>query len=228
MPVVGSATCAGPNCLERDFRIINRILIEDTTFGRHVSGNLTLRGTVRARRLMMLGGKMAWLSRSFVRKRVISLATTTSLAVASLVMAHGPTSAHRIHQTMPIQYVADWHDNSDEAPFLSENEAAMNKMMTDMRVKPSGDVDRDFVAMMVPHHQGAVDMAKAELAYGHNEALRRLAQEIVVNQDQEISAMRRAVGDKSPAGSPAQPAAGSSPSSMSQPMMGMSPDAMAH
>jgi uncharacterized protein (DUF305 family) len=173
---------------------------------------------------------MTWFSRSFVRRRVISLATTTSLAVASLVMTHGPTSAHRIHQTMRIQYVADWHESSDDAAFLSENEAAMNKMMTDMRVKPTGDVDRDFVAMMVPHHQGAIDMAKAELAYGHNEVLRRLAQEIVVNQDQEISAMRRAVGDKSPspAGSPAQPAAGSSPSSMSQPMMGISSDAMVH
>jgi hypothetical protein len=184
----------------------------------------------RARTLTMFGGNMTLFSRSFVRKRVISLATTTSLAGASLVMAHGPTSAHRIHQTMPIQYAADWRGNSDEAPFLSENEAAMNKMMTDMRVKPTGDVDRDFVAMMVPHHQGAVDMAKAELAYGHNEVLRRLAQEIVVNQGQEISAMRRAVGDKLPAaaGSPAQPAAGSSPSTMSQPMMGMSPDAMVH
>jgi uncharacterized protein (DUF305 family) len=107
---------------------------------------------------------MTWFSRSFIRKRVISLATTASLAATSLVMAHGPTSAHRIHQTMPIQYVADWHGNSGEAPFLSENESAMNKMMADMRVKPTGDVDRDFVAMMVPHHQGAVDMRRPNLA----------------------------------------------------------------
>jgi ribosomal protein L16 Arg81 hydroxylase len=179
----------------------------------------------------MVGGKMAWFSRSFIRKRVISLAATSSLALMSLVMAHGPTAAHRIRQTMPVQYVADWHDSSDEAAFLSENQAAMKKMMADMTVKPTGDVDRDFVAMMVPHHQGAVDMAKAELAYGHNEVLRRLAEEIVVNQEQEISAMRRAVGDKLPAqaGSPAQPAAGSSRSTKSQQMMmGMSPDAMAH
>jgi uncharacterized protein (DUF305 family) len=62
---------------------------------------------------------------------------------------------------------------SEEQPFLSENAAAMSKMMADMTIKPTGDVDRDFVAMMVPHHQGAVDMAKAELQYGHNERLRR-------------------------------------------------------
>jgi hypothetical protein len=50
---------------------------------------------------------------------------------------------------------------TQENPFLSENATAMKKMMTDMMIKPSGDVDRDFVEMMVPHHQGAVDMAKA-------------------------------------------------------------------
>jgi uncharacterized protein (DUF305 family) len=71
-------------------------------------------------------------------------------------------------------------------------------MMADMAVKPTGDVDRDFVAMMVPHHQGAVDMAQAELRYGHNEQLRRLAQEIVTNQQREIAVMRDAFGESSP------------------------------
>jgi uncharacterized protein (DUF305 family) len=60
-----------------------------------------------------------------------------------------------------------------EAPFLAENKSAMTKMMAAMEIKPSGDVDRDFVAMMVPHHQAAIDMAQAELRYGHNEKLRR-------------------------------------------------------
>jgi uncharacterized protein (DUF305 family) len=82
----------------------------------------------------------------------------------------------------------------EEAPFLAENDAAMNKMMAEMEITPSGDVDADFVAMMVPHHQGAIDMAKAELRYGHNEQLRRIAQEIIVTQQQEIAAMRVALG----------------------------------
>jgi uncharacterized protein (DUF305 family) len=55
-------------------------------------------------------------------------------------------------------------------------------------------VDGDFVAMMVPHHQGAIEMAQAELRYGRNEQLRRLAQEIIVTQRQEIVAMRLSVG----------------------------------
>jgi hypothetical protein len=68
-------------------------------------------------------------------------------------------------------------------------------MMMSMKIEPSGDVDRDFVAMMVPHHQGAIDMAQAELRYGRNEQLRRLAQEIIVTQQQEIVVMRRALGE---------------------------------
>ena len=83
--------------------------------------------------------------------------------------------------------------NDDEAPFLAESAAAMSKMMKAMDVKPRGDVDKDFVATMVPHHQGAIEMAQAELRHGHNEQLRRIAQEIVVEQQQEIAAMRLAV-----------------------------------
>jgi uncharacterized protein (DUF305 family) len=84
----------------------------------------------------------------------------------------------------------------DEKPFLAENQAAMMKMMAAMKVKPTGDIDRDFVDMMVPHHQGAIDMARAELRYGHNEELRRIAQGIVDSQQPEIAAMRRAAGER--------------------------------
>lgn len=91
----------------------------------------------------------------------------------------------------------------DERAFLAENDTAMSRMMDDMSIKPSGDVDRDFVAMMVPHHQGAIDMAQAELRYGHNEQLRRIAQEIVVEQQQEIVAMRLALGQPLPSAAPA-------------------------
>lgn len=102
---------------------------------------------------------------------------------------------------------------ADERPFLRENSAAMDRMMAGMAVKPTGDVDADFVAMMIPHHQGAIDMAMAELRYGKNEQLRRLAQEIVVDQQQEIVTMRLALGQPLPASAPAPtqaPAAGSS------------------
>jgi uncharacterized protein (DUF305 family) len=87
---------------------------------------------------------------------------------------------------------------ADEAPFLAENSAAMDTMMAGMNVKPTGDVDADFAAVMIPHHQGAIDMAVAELRYGKNEQLRRIAQEIIVEQQQEIAAMHLALGQKLP------------------------------
>lgn len=88
--------------------------------------------------------------------------------------------------------------DSIEAAFATENDAAMTKMMNAMEIRPSGDVDRDFAAMMIPHHQGAIDMAQAELRYGSNEQLRRIAQEIIVEQLQEITAMQLALGQEPP------------------------------
>jgi len=88
--------------------------------------------------------------------------------------------------------------SAGEAPYLAENVSAMTKMMIDMGIRPSGDVDADFVAMMVPHHQGAIEMARAELRYGRNKPLRRMAQEIIVTQLQEITAMRLSLGQALP------------------------------
>jgi len=92
---------------------------------------------------------------------------------------------------------------SVQAPFVAENDAAMRRMMAAMSITPSGDVDADFVALMVPHHQGAIDMAQAELRHGRNEQLRRIAQEIIVSQMQEIAAMKLAIGEQVPTSAPA-------------------------
>jgi len=78
----------------------------------------------------------------------------------------------------------------------------MTKMMIDMGIRPSGDIDADFVAMMVPHHQGAIEMAQAELRHGRNEPLRRMAQGIIVTQLQEITAMRMSLGQPLPPSAP--------------------------
>jgi hypothetical protein len=55
---------------------------------------------------------------------------------------------------------------------------------------------------MVPHHQGAIEMAQAELRYGRNEPLRRMAQEIIITQLQEITAMRLSLGQPLPPSTP--------------------------
>lgn len=70
--------------------------------------------------------------------------------------------------------------------------AGMTKMNQDMSAAPmTGDADRDFVAMMIPHHQGAIDMARVELQYGKDPSMRRLAKNIVAAQKKEIAEMQR-------------------------------------
>lgn len=56
-------------------------------------------------------------------------------------------------------------------------------------IEPSGDNDIDFVKLMLPHHQAAIDMAKAELLNGKDPQMRRLAQEIITDQQSEIELM---------------------------------------
>ena len=134
------------------------------------------------------------MSSSFTR----SIAShVTAIAVGAVVATGLLTTANR-------QSFADYLSaicakslrsaSAGEGPYLAENVSAMTKMMSDMTIQPSGDVDTDFVAMMVPHHQGAIEMAQAELRYGKNEPLRRMAQEIIVTQLEEIAAMRLALG----------------------------------
>lgn len=133
-------------------------------------------------------GVMTSLSGKFPRPGLATAIFGTRLLVAfatpSLVFAH---DTHPTGQPAAL--------SADESAFLKENDAAMTKMMNDMAAKPTGDIDRDFVAMMSPHHQGAIDMAVIELRYGKNEQLRRIAQEIIVDQMQEIAAMKLAIGE---------------------------------
>ena len=68
--------------------------------------------------------------------------------------------------------------------------AAMIQMDAAMCITPSGDADRDFARAMIPHHQGAVEMARLELLFGSDARLRRLAQGIIVEQSQEIAMLR--------------------------------------
>ncbi|SEF09839.1 protein of unknown function [Rhizobiales bacterium GAS191] len=129
------------------------------------------------------------------RNSPTALAVLAALAIASatfVVAEETATAGSAMAQT-----ISAGAENS-EAAFLDENNAALTKMMNAMAVKPTGDIDHDFVAMMEPHHQGAIDMAQAELRYGKNEQLRRIAQEIVVEQQQEIVAMRLALGEPLP------------------------------
>ena len=133
------------------------------------------------------------------RFRLSSWAVTAGLIATASALAANPTEAPSLAEYLTAICSAAFRSAPpEEARFLSENVGAMTRMMVGMEIKPSGDVDQDFAAMMIPHHQGAIDMAQAELRHGHNEQLRRIAQGIIVEQQQEIAAMRLAVGEPLP------------------------------
>ena len=77
-------------------------------------------------------------------------------------------------------------------------QTVMIQMDSAMCITPTADADRDFARAMIPHHQGAVEMAKLELLYGSDPRLRRLAQGMVVEQSQEIALIRGILADPSP------------------------------
>ena len=125
-------------------------------------------------------------------------AVSIPAACALLVIALGLSAAAQTrnapaHQhgaganlTAPPPFVA-----TTAKPFAGLMDEAMNVMNDGMgRAPMNGNPDHDFATMMIPHHQGAVDMAKAVLLYGKNPVLRRLAQEIIVSQGAEIAVMQ--------------------------------------
>jgi uncharacterized protein (DUF305 family) len=113
-----------------------------------------------------------------------SVGVTLTLCIAVGVAAHAQSHGHG---DAPSDAAV-----SADATFASQMMQAMDRMDAGMMAaKPTGDPDRDFAAMMIPHHQGAVDMAKIQLIYGRDPVMRRLAQAIIVEQQQEIELMQR-------------------------------------
>jgi uncharacterized protein (DUF305 family) len=97
----------------------------------------------------------------------------------------------RTHRAIVAAMLQDAAVSAD-ATFGSQMMQAMDRMDAGiMAAKPTGEPDRDFAAMMIPHHQGAIDMAKLQLIFDHDPVMRRLAQAIIVEQQQEIELMRR-------------------------------------
>jgi uncharacterized protein (DUF305 family) len=122
-------------------------------------------------------------SRGFVRRRAISLATSLSVMATSFALAQDPKHGSEAHRAT----------DADEQQFLFEIDLAMSNMNRSMLTTPTDDIDRDFVNVMVPHHQGAIDMARAEIKYGRNDALRQLAKRMVSEQEEEISSLSHAL-----------------------------------
>ena len=114
---------------------------------------------------------------------------TVALAVVLAVPLVGTAVAQ---PAMPPMAAVHAGDASPPDPADRAMMAGMQRMNQAMDAAPmTGDPDRDFVAMMMPHHRGAIDMARVELRYGKDPEMRRLAHAVVAAQDSEIAEMRR-------------------------------------
>lgn len=111
----------------------------------------------------------------------IGFAAAAGLVIAGFALAQGPGA---IHDRPHARTTGD-----QSAPSLAFT-AANEKMHRDMAITFTGNADVDFVRGMIPHHQGAIDMAKITLAFGKDPEIRKLAEEIVKAQETEIAFMR--------------------------------------
>ena len=125
--------------------------------------------------------------------RTIVAALALAFTVSLIAPAQDPVALHNQHEMVDAKPallpVSKAH--SFAALIANANEVMHYGMANASR---NGDPDHDFATAMIPHHQGAVDMAKIELLYGEDPLLRRLAQEIIVSQQQEIVVMQRRIG----------------------------------
>jgi uncharacterized protein (DUF305 family) len=118
---------------------------------------------------------------------VAALVVLAAAAIHAQPQEAPPASAIVRQSTMATAQFAA----STDKEFGQLMDEAMSVMHRGMHNAPqTGDPDRDFVTMMIPHHQGAIDMAKALLLYGKDPQMRRLAQEIITDQQSEIELMQ--------------------------------------
>jgi len=123
---------------------------------------------------------------SHLSKLCAAVALTTGLIGAAGAQAADPHAGHNMAKP------ASTGQSASNAAY----EQANAKMHKDMAVPLTGDADRDFLAGMIPHHQGAVDMAEVVLKYGKDPKVKKLAQDIIVAQKQEIAMMQAWLKEK--------------------------------
>lgn len=134
--------------------------------------------------------------------KTIALALLATLAVTHLAVAQGDHSNmhHAPAQTGSMAADGTAPENDARAAFAAANA----RMHADMDIELTGDPDVDFARAMIPHHRGAIDMARIQLEHGQAPELRALAEEIIAAQEAEIAQLEAWLSANAPASAPAQ------------------------
>ncbi|WP_277188860.1 DUF305 domain-containing protein [Caballeronia sp. BR00000012568055] len=117
-----------------------------------------------------------------MRSRILLAAVAACCSMSAFAQTAAPA-----HDTMAGMKMEP-SDSASTAAFQAADHSMMSGMSS---IQYTGDADRDFVAHMIPHHEGAVEMAKVELKYGKDAKLRKLAKDIIAAQDKEIAFMKQ-------------------------------------
>ncbi|ALM83408.1 DUF305 domain-containing protein [Bordetella sp. N] len=122
--------------------------------------------------------------------------TATLLVLASMTGVMGVAHA----QTATSH--GDMHMSMSSGAGTASTQAyqeSMQRMHRDMAINYSGNADVDFAQGMIPHHQGAIDMARTELKYGRDPQMRKLAEEVISAQEKEIAFLQAWLKKNAPA-----------------------------